>query len=327
MKTTIFKNIAIWFAISGLLASSAFAIANNDLSKYILEEMKIQENLTDSELEEIQKFIGWISKKDVLAWLKEEINNIKDWELKKWLIKSSNELSENMKAKEFVWKIDSIYEKMDDYYKTNVWEVYTDSDFPKSYNDFTDGNMGDINVKKTYTLEDFPKPYNDSGYENMNEFELEIDWKFDFNFKDLKKEISKGLLEEFSLITDVDLKNKFISKVESIQKNNNENDFFKAVDSIYNNDELNNYYLNKWITLLDDENLENFDFDNEKWDIIKHLEIEISELPNETLKKELKIKISELKKETEKTKFLDRVDIIYNVLDSAELGDWEWLGY
>ena len=260
MKKTIFKNIAVWFAVSGLLVSSAFAMANTDLSKYILEQIQIEENLTNSELEEIKKFIGWISKKEILTWLKEEINNIKDWELKKWLIKSSNELSKNMKAKEFVWKIDSIYEKMDDYYKTNVWKVYTDSDFPKPYNDFTDGNVGDIDVKEAYTLEDFPKPYNDSGYENMNEFELEIDWKFDFNFKDLKKEISKGLLDEFSLITDVDLKKKLISKVESIQKNENENDFFKAVESFYNNEELNKYYLDKGIELADDENLENFDF-------------------------------------------------------------------
>ena len=46
---------------------------DNDLTKYILEQIKVEEKISDTQLKEVEKDIEKISRKDIFEELQEEI--------------------------------------------------------------------------------------------------------------------------------------------------------------------------------------------------------------------------------------------------------------
>ena len=55
---------------------------DNDLTKYILEQIKVEEKISDTQLKEVEKDIEKISRKDIFEELQEEISFIQDEVLK-----------------------------------------------------------------------------------------------------------------------------------------------------------------------------------------------------------------------------------------------------
>jgi hypothetical protein len=90
---------------------------DNDLTKYILEQIKIEEKLSDDQVKEVEKDLEKISRKDILEELKEEISYVEDETLKKKLSGEISELEKLNDPKMFFDVLDRIYEQLDELYE------------------------------------------------------------------------------------------------------------------------------------------------------------------------------------------------------------------
>jgi len=257
-------------------------MTDNELNKYILKQIQLEGNLSDFELKEFKNEIKWISQKDILSWLNEEIKNIEELELRKVLIKSFEELSEDMKVEKFIWKIDSIYEKIDSYYENNLWITDYNNDF-----------------------NDFPESYSDF---NNDDFFI---W-----FKEDKKDILKGLNEELNISSNENIKKQIILSISVLKNITDEDSFYDLLYKEYNKlDKLYDKYFSDentlWIVWEMDWNFE-FNFNSTKKDIINELQEEFNLISDIKLKNNLLTKLVDIKGILDKNDFFSAVNMIYN---------------
>jgi hypothetical protein len=133
----------------------------------------------------------------------------------------------------------------------------------------------------------YEKYFSDEDFEDFDEFE---DGE-EYNFEDTKKEVLESLKEEIAEIKDTKLKTKLQKYSDTLTLITDEDKFFNELDKIYSDEELEAYYEANGIDILDDEDIEDFDFDTERKEIIKELKLEIAELPEGDLKKEITVKV------------------------------------
>ncbi len=76
------------------------------------------------------------------------------------------------------------------------------------------------------------------------------DWEFDF--KDMRKDIIQGVNEEQKLIKDTELKAKFSDTIKKLEKETDEEKFFNILDALYQDEVLNKYYETQGFTFAGD---------------------------------------------------------------------------
>ena len=75
-----------------------------------------------------------------------------------------------------------------------------------------------------------------------------------------------------------------------------EESFFDTLDTIYADKELESYYEKNWIEILDDDEIECFDFETERKEILDELKEEITELSEGKFKNDIIGEVWELEK-------------------------------
>ena len=351
MKNSITKITIAGVIIASLFLSGASLYAMNytDLMKYILEQIKVEEKLSDTQIKEVEKDLEKISKKDILEELKEEVWYVEDQVLKKTLWSDVWWLSTINDPKLFFDALDSIYEQLDTWYGDSEWEggesdffsfedekkdillsmkeelQYAEKDDIKKQievslavvtpitDEDTFFDMLDIEYEKIDVLYD--KYFSDEDLEDFDEFD-EFDDGGEYNFEDTKKEILEELKEEIDQINDTTLKVKLQKYFDALRVISDEDVFFDTLDEIYADSELEAYYEENGIEILDDDEMEDFDFETERKEILAELKEEIAELSEGDVKKDIIVKVWKLEEEKKEANFFDRLDSIYEKLDN-----------
>jgi len=345
-KITIAGVIIASLFLSG---ASLYAMNDTDLMKYILEQIKVEEKLSDTQIKEVEKDLEKISKKDILEELKEEVWYVEDQVLKKTLWSDVWWLSTINDPKLFFDALDSIYEQLDTWYGDSEWEggesdffsfedekkdillsmkeelQYAEKDDIKKQievslavvtpitDEDTFFDMLDIEYEKIDVLYD--KYFSDEDLEDFDEFD-EFEDGGEYNFEDTKKEILEELKEEIDQINDTTLKVKLQKYFDALRVISDEDVFFDTLDEIYADSELEAYYEENGIEILDDDEMEDFDFETERKEILAELKEEIAELSEGDVKKDIIVKVWKLEEEKKEANFFDRLDSIYEKLDN-----------
>ncbi len=356
MKTYMTKTFS-GIAITAIAFSSivwVYAMSDTDFKKGILMQIQKEDNLTDTELQEIKGQLEDISREDILSSLLKEIKQVQDTKVKATVMKVFDILKEEQNGQKFFSLLDNIYQTLDTYYMENE-EIFND-DFQWKYNfdeekKFILENLDeeikyisdkklkveltDIIVKlKAQTDEDIFFETLDSLYTKIDTYygidldafgeSWEINWKINFtdtdweyNFDDLKTEILESLIEERTFIKDKVLKAKFETIISSLKKQTDEDKFFKILDEFYSDKAFEKYYESQGIDLITGvEFLDGeLDFNTEKLSILEGVLKEIWDVTDVELKAKLESKFNILKTISNEDEFFDSLDDLYESLD------------
>jgi len=318
---------------------------DNDLTKYILEQIKVEEKISDTQLKEVEKDIEKISRKDIFEELQEEISFIQDEVLKKQLSSDASDLEKITDPKLFFDILDRVYEKLDAWYEGSESdggdgeyfsfeeekkEILTSMEEELKYAEkddirkqieesikimtpISDENQFFDTLDREYEKIDmlYEKYFSDEDLEDFDEFE----YGEEYNFEDTKKEILEELKEEIEEIKNTILRERLQKFLWTLSVITDEESFFDTLDTIYADKELESYYEKNWIEILDDDEIEGFDFETERKEILDELKEEITELSEGKFKNDIIGEVWELEKEKKEVNFFDRLESIYEKLD------------
>ncbi len=129
-------------------------------------------------------------------------------------------------------------------------------------------------------------------------------------FAEMKKDILQALQEELNYTTNKKAKTQISQSFETLKKIDKEKDFYATLDGEYK----------KIDTLMEienpDETAEKYDFSKDKPEILKEIQKEISHLKDKTFAKTFTPKIAELSKINTENAFFEKLDTIYQTLDT-----------
>ncbi len=357
-KKTLLTTSIIWLALLVNPVSAANLSFDEAFKNQILEEVKMELkdevngaeeiNSISKELDELIK--NWDLKNNLLTELKEEIAFLKNADFKNQLAQDLKSLEEINDGKKFYDVLNDVYEKLDNYYEEHDEEIEGEDDFEDYSYSFTnektdiiealEEEVSYINDKKlkdvvVSTIQELKSINNedtffeklDVTYDKLDEYfgedddfeddNFEDEWE-DYNFTEDKKDILKYLWDEINNLEDSTFKSDMLSNIQKLNAQNNEDDFFDTLDKVY--ESVDNYYEENGTSFNEDfdfEDIEDFDFDTEKKEIIQSITEEINSLDNEELKNELLVALEKIENETNPNNFFSKIDDIYDILDDS----------
>ncbi|QFR38925.1 hypothetical protein A9Q91_01685 [Candidatus Gracilibacteria bacterium 28_42_T64] len=357
-KKTLLTTSIIGLALLVNPVSAANLSFDEAFKNQILEEVKMELkdevngaeeiNSISKELDELIK--NGDLKNNLLTELKEEIAFLKNADFKNQLAQDLKSLEEINDGKKFYDVLNDVYEKLDNYYEEHDEEIEGEDDFEDYSYSFTnektdiiealEEEVSYINDKKlkdvvVSTIQELKSINNedtffeklDVTYDKLDEYFGEDD-DFeddnfedegeDYNFTEDKKDILKYLGDEINNLEDSTFKSDMLSNIQKLNAQNNEDDFFDTLDKVY--ESVDNYYEENGTSFNEDfdfEDIEDFDFDTEKKEIIQSITEEINSLDNEELKNELLVALEKIENETNPNNFFSKIDDIYDILDDS----------
>ena len=153
-----------------------------------------------------------------------------------------------------------------------------------------------------YWDEALEKYYESQGIDLITGDEF-LDGEYDFDAE--KPEIISELTQELSELEDGELKTQLNKILQDLSATNEEDAFFEVLDKAY--EKIDNHFGFE-------EEFE-FNFEDERDEILEGINEEISQLEDENLKKGLKDALSELNKEANEDDFFEVLDGMYEKLD------------
>ncbi len=132
IKRAVAGTVLATMILSG--AAGAYAMSDEDFQKQILEQIKVEENLSADELAEISEQLQDISREDILASLLEEINHLEDEAFKKEMTTKFESIKKVTDGGDFFDVLDDIYGELDEYYAENFGRLDIDETIDWEYN-------------------------------------------------------------------------------------------------------------------------------------------------------------------------------------------------
>lgn len=353
MNTHIKKIVGFGAAAAITLGFSvgAYAMSDDDFKAQLLEQLKIEAKLSPEEIEYVSGKIDDLSRQDILISLEEEIAELDDTDLQSKATADLESLKSVSDIDQFFDDLDVIYEYIDAYYEENGHFDEEDEDY-EDYNFeeekafiiaegkeelqyITDPELKKMVEQAIVELEGINDE--DEFFDRLDEIYEKIDEHFwyededyddeweDYDFEELREEIIEEVWEELNFIKDEALKAKVKDTLADLVKETDEDAFFEILDDLYEDEDLEAYYEEEGIdVLMEDDFFEgDFNFEEERQEIIEELNEELSEIDDTTLVSELQSMIEELESEDNEHAFFDALDEIYEKIDNHYGIDWD----
>ncbi len=135
MNTKYIKYL-FWFITALLIGSitiaSTYALSDSDFRSSLLKQVKIDMNLSDAELKEIETELQDISFQDVLDFLGEEISSIVDKGLRSEIQEDYKKLVTIQDGDTFIQELETVYSRLDDHYESEGAIIEFDEVMPEN---------------------------------------------------------------------------------------------------------------------------------------------------------------------------------------------------
>lgn len=303
-----------------------------ELDKYYADTFE------DVEIELITDYDFSEEKKHIIASLKEEQKYVDDAVIKKQISEALSRLEKETKEDAFFDILDSTYEAINSHYgfdfdgdDIEIWELDE-----HNFEDFKKQIISDISKERTLikdkalkakfeaTLKKLEKLTDeDDFFEILDDFysdkALESHYKElgievitgeefldgDFDIEAEKQGIIEGIKNDISLETNPEAKKELESLLQSLENAEDAAVFFDTLDADF---DFNDVF---------DIEIEVFDFDDERDDILEGISEEISSIKDAELQSTLKAKLQSLKWEKDEDAFFEILSGIYDSLDAS----------
>lgn len=323
-----------------------------DGQKFFSSLDEIYESLDNYYVENVEEFeedLDWEynfeeEKKNILENLEEEKKYISDEKVKSEMSKLITELTKQTNEDAFFEALNGLYEKVDAHYGVDfdefgeLWEINLDeSDWEYNFTDLKEVILTSLKEERTliedkslkakfetiinsleketnedkffealdtfYSDEAFEKYY-ESQWIDLITWDEFLDGDFDLNTE--KPLILEEILKEINELDNGDeRKAQLEAEYNALKNMSDEDDFFESLDGLYENLDVFHDGM---------EEIE-FNFQDEKWNILEWIHQEISNIENGDIKIQLQEKLTVLEKITDEDTFFEALEEIYSALD------------